>query len=183
MAFGDLNEFFDDQLHLPIGGVTYDIPSPDYELGLWVTAMVSAGIDLQNGLTGTKEGTAKLPQLRFEGDEYDDDSQESKLYQRLLGDAWPKLRADGVSWPKIKHVAMTAIVWIAIGAEQAEAIWNAGDDPKAVAAATAGNANRAMRRHATASTRTGTANTTGRRGSTKATTSRSTKPGRSTPPS
>jgi hypothetical protein len=50
MAFADLSEFFDDRLHLPINGVVYDIPSPDHELGLWVTALVSAGLSIEQGI-------------------------------------------------------------------------------------------------------------------------------------
>lgn len=173
MAFKDLAEYFDDRLHLPIGGVTYDIPSPDHELGLWVTELVSTATSVQQGLTPDPDRT--LPKLRFEGEEYDDESDEAKLYQRLLGPAYGQMREDGVSWPKIKFVVEVVMVWIAAGEAAAEAHWNRGGDPKAIAEALQpAPASRAERRRATGSTPTGTASTTGTRGSTRATTSRST---------
>ena len=174
MAFNDLAEYFDDQLHLPINGVVYDIPSPDHELGLWVTELLSAGVSIRQGIA--LDPDRKAPKLRFEGSEYDDDSDEAKLYQRLLGSTYGKLRADGVSWPMIKFVAEVTMVWIAAGEAAAEAHWNAGGDPKALAAVLAPEsapANRETRRHGTESTRTATESTTGTRVSMRATTSRS----------
>jgi hypothetical protein len=175
MAFADLSEFFDDRLHLPINGVVYDIPSPDHELGLWVTALVSAGLSIEQGIDPAFAGNRSIPQLRFEGDEYDDGSDEAKLYQRLLGDAYGKMRADDVSWPKIKFVAEVTMLWIVAGEPAAERHWNAGGaaDPKAIAAAIS-PPNRAARRRATASTPTDGASTTGAPGSTKDIRSRST---------
>lgn len=178
MAFADLSEFFDDQLHLPIAGVVYDIPSPDHELGLWVTALVSAGMSIEQGMDPREAGNRDIPQLRFEGDEYDDQSDEAKLYQRLLGDAYGKMRADQVSWPKIKFVAEVVMLWIVAGEEAAERHWNGGraSSPKAIAEAIQ-PANRAQRRaspRGTVSTPTGGASTTGRPGSTTGTTFRST---------
>lgn len=173
MAFADLAEAFDDALHLPIDGTVYDIPSPDYELGLWVQAMVSAGISISQGLEGDPD--RKIPKLRFEGEDGDEDSEEARLYARLLGPAWRRLRDDKVSWPKIKMVAETTVYWIAMGVDVAEQYWNSGGDPKAVSLVQRGN--RATRR-ATASKSTGTASTTRRPASTKATTSRATRSAR-----
>lgn len=169
MAFADLSEFFDDGLHLPISGVVYDIRSPDHELGLWVTALVSAGLSIEQGIDPALAGNKDVPQLRFEGDEYDDGSDEAKLYQRLLGDAYAKMRADNVSWPKIKFVAEVTMLWIVAGEPAAERHWNAGgaSDPKAIAQAI-NPLNRAARRRATASTPTDGASTTGRPASMKA---------------
>lgn len=173
MAFADLAERFDDRLHLPIAGVVYDISAPDHELGLWVTALMAAGASVQQGMDPAEAGNRSIPQLRFEGDEYDDESDEGKLYQRLLGDAYGKMRADKVSWPKIKFVAEVTMLWILAGEEAAERHWNGGraGDPKAIMEAIAPN--RAGRR-ATASTPTDSVSTTGRQGSTKVTRSRST---------
>jgi hypothetical protein len=171
MAFADLSEKFDDQLHLPVDGVIYHIPSPDHELGLWVTALVTTGMAVQQGID--IDPSRKLPQLRFEGEEGDDNSDEGKLYQRMLGPAYDQMRANGVSWAKIKFVNETVMIWIAGGVDMAEAHWNGGGSPKETRLQLAPN--RAARRHATASTPTGTANTTGRQASTKGTTSRSAK--------
>jgi hypothetical protein len=93
MAFADLSEFFDDRLHLPINGVVYDIPSPDHELGLWVTALVSAGLSIEQGIDPALAGNRSIPQLRFEGDEYDDGSDEAKLYQRIAPNRAARRRA------------------------------------------------------------------------------------------
>jgi hypothetical protein len=171
MAFADLSEKFDDQLHLPVDGVVYDIPSPDQELGLWVTALVTTGMQVQQGIE--IDPNRKVPQLRFEGEEGDDDSDEGKLYKRLLGPAYDLMRANRVSWGKIKFVNETVMIWIAAGVDLAEAHWNGGGSPKETQQQLAPN--RAARRHATGSTRTGTANTTGRPASGRATTSRSAK--------
>jgi len=178
MAFADLSEFFDDQLHLPINGVVYHVPSPDHELGLWVTALVSAGLSVQQGIDPTEAGNKSIPQLRFEGEEGDESSDEAKLYQRLLGDAYGKMVANGVSWPRLKFVAEVTMLWIVAGEEAAEAHWNGGraGDPKAIAQAI-NPGNRAQRRaspRATASMPTASGNTTGPAGSTRGTTSRST---------
>ncbi len=178
MAFADLSEFFDDQLHLPINGVVYHVPSPDHELGLWVTALVSAGASIQQGLDPTEAGNKAIPQLRFEGEEGDENSDEAKLYRRLLGDAYVRMVANGVSWPRLKFVAEVTMLWIVAGEQAAEKHWNGGQagDPKAIAAAV-NPPNRAERRagpRVTGSTPTASASTTGRPGSTKATTSRST---------
>jgi hypothetical protein len=180
MAFADLSERFDDALHLPINGKTYDIPSPDHETGLWVTALVATGWQVQQGIA--PDPNRKVPQLHFEGQEGDDESDEGKLYQRLLGSAYAALRADGVSWAKIKFVSETVMIWVAAGEDMAEAHWNGGGrrDPKAQAEAQAKMEalqlerapNRAARRRGTASTATGTASTTGKAGSTRGTTSR-----------
>lgn len=172
MAFADLSERFDDQLHLPVDGVVYDIPSPDHELGLWVTALVTTGMQVQQGID--IDPNRKVPQLRFEGEEGDDGSDEGRLYQRLLGPAYDLMRANHVSWAKIKFVSETAMIWIAGGIDMAEAHWNGGGSPKENQQQLAPNrAARRARPRATGSTATGTASTTGGPGSTKATTSRS----------
>lgn len=174
MAFADLSEKFDDQLHLPVDGVVYHIPSPDHELGLWVTALVTTGMQVQQGIE--IDPNRKVPQLRFEGEEGDDTSDEGKLYARLLGPAYDELRGNGVSWAKIKFVSETAMIWIAGGVDLAEAHWNGGGSPKETQQQLAPNrAARRARPRATASTPTGTASTTGGQDSTKAMTSRSAK--------
>jgi hypothetical protein len=171
MAFADLSERFDDALHLPVDGVVYDIPSPDHELGLWVTALVTTGMQVQQGID--IDPKRKVPQLRFEGEEGDDNSDEGRLYARLLGPAYDELRANRVSWAKIKFVSETAMIWIAGGIDLAEAHWNGGGSPKETQQQLAPN--RAARRRATGSTGMDTGSTTGRPASMKVTTSRSAK--------
>lgn len=161
MGFADLEEFFDDGLHLPIAGVVYDIPAPDPEFGLYVTAMVSAGRQAALG----EDLPADLPQLRYEGGE------ESDMYRRLMGAAFDKMVANSVPWSRIKLAAETVTLWISGGKSVAEEWWNAGGDPKALMAARLATAPRRERR-AVESTAGAGEPTTKRRGSTNGTKSR-----------
>jgi hypothetical protein len=167
VSFQDLQEFFDDGLHLPINGVMYDIPAPDHEFGLHVTALVTAG---SRAAAGGAPLDA-LPQLRFEGEEGDETSEEARFYRKLLGPAFNRMRANGVSWPKIKIVSETVILWISGSRAMAEEWWNAGGDPKALQAARLANSSRADRR-ATARSNGAVASTTKRPASTNGTKSR-----------
>ncbi|MEV3981773.1 hypothetical protein [Nonomuraea sp. NPDC049758] len=121
--FRDLDEFFDDSLPLPIGGKTYRVPPPDADTGLLCQRLMTAGIAAANG----KEVDAA--QL--------DDAGEVDLYQRVLGAAYDEMRADEVSWPRLKHAGVTAFLWIAGDEEAAAKFWDAGPEseaPKAEAA-------------------------------------------------
>ncbi|MEU5863499.1 hypothetical protein ABZ815_20180 [Nonomuraea sp. NPDC047529] len=115
--FRDLDEFFDDTLPLPIGGKTYRVPPPDADTGLLCQRLMTAGIAAANG----KEIDAA--QL--------DDAGEVDLYQRVLGSVYSELRADGVSWPRLKHAGVTAFLWIAGDAEAAAKYWDAGPEADA----------------------------------------------------
>lgn len=177
--FGDLEQYFEDTLTLPVDGRGYVIPSPDAELGLWAQMLMAAGVAIQAG-----ETPAPLPPLpprpgvpgdrviRAVGNVVDDAS-EHALYERLLGPVWRRLLDDGVSWPKIQIVAQTALMWVGGGLEMAEAFWVSGGDPNAVAPP-----NRAARR-AASTPGTGGANTTRSPNSTSGTRSPRTGGGRS----
>jgi hypothetical protein len=84
-----------------------------------------------------------------------DDGEEFDLYKLLLGDVLAEMKADKVPWPKIQFCANTALIWIAMGDQAAEAYWISGGDPKASPL----SANRAQRRAAEFK-RTDAANTT-----------------------
>lgn len=168
--FGDLDERFDPDLTLPISGVKYVIPSPDAELGMWLQRLMAIGMSIQNG--GKPES---IPPLKPRVGHPEDveitadggvvgDGDEHALYRRLLGPAWDQLWADKVPWAKIKMVGETASLWVGSGVPAAEAYWNSGGDPEALAP------NRAARR----SRATGGANTTRSRNSTSGTKSRKT---------
>lgn len=137
MAFKNLNEVFDGRLALPgPNGKVYRVPEPDAELGLWCTAMYTAGLASQLGQQ-MPDGSS-LPPLQL------DDDAEDAMYRRVLGPVHAELLADGYGLPTVRFFAQTAFFWIAAGPEIAEAFWNAGGqpDPKAQAP------NRAARRAA-----------------------------------
>jgi hypothetical protein len=158
MAFKPLHDVFDGRLKLPgDDGKIYCIPEPDQELGLWCTALLSAGIAINLG----EKPTDDMPALQL------DDDDELALYRRILGPVFDELAADGYGFPTQKHFACTAFFWIGLGEEAAQQYWNSGGDPKA-------SAPRAARRHPrpapTASmSSTGAASTTPSQGSTNGT--------------
>lgn len=120
MSFRDLDEFFDSSLRLPVRGKTYVIPSPDAKTGLWCQRIIALAGKGKDGLTDDDAASLRL-----------DDDEERDLFQRLLGDAFEEMVADGLPWEHVKHCGMTALMWAAGNSEQAEAYWNAGGDPKA----------------------------------------------------
>ena len=138
MAFTALGELLDDCLELPVGEPgrerIYRVPAPSAVTGLRVQRLVTAA------------GRAA------DGGEVDAD---------LLGTAYNDLLAAGVSWPVLKHCAITAMVWIAQDRDAAETYWNAAGDPSRLAP------NRAARRN-----RSGGANSTRNPASTSGTSTR-----------
>lgn len=162
-VFRQLHDVFDARLRLPgRDGKAYAIPEPDRELGLWCTALCSAGLALNLG----QELTDKMPALQL------DDEDELALYRRILGPVWDELEADGLGFPTQKHYALTAFFWIGMGEDAAMTYWNSGGKASAPS--------RAARRHpqqATASTpSTAAASTTRARASTSGTTRRPRQP-------
>src|SRR4051812_14586508 len=96
--FKDLDEFFDDGLSLPVGGKTYRIPAPSAQVGLYCQKLAEAATQAADGKDVSE---ADL-----------DDAREADLYVKVLGPVYDELIADKVSWPKIKHVAVTTFLWI-----------------------------------------------------------------------
>ncbi|MFF9261995.1 DUF7426 family protein [Streptomyces longwoodensis] len=147
MAFQALGELLDETLALPIGDKTYTIPAPSAETGLRVQAIMQAAAVAADG------GKVDEPLLK--------DAAERDMYRDVLGTAHTEMVADGVSWPQLKHCAVTAMVWIVQNAEAAERYWNSGGDPNRLAP------NRKARRSSS-----GAASTTRSRGSGSSTTPR-----------
>ncbi|WP_067470020.1 DUF7426 family protein [Actinomadura macra] len=76
-----------------------------------------------------------------------DDGDERDLYERLLGDAYAQMRADGVGWTAIKHAAMTVMAWVLQDQDAAEQYWRSGGGADALGEALTGRQqNRASRR-------------------------------------
>lgn len=154
MAFKTLEEFLGDSLPLPVkckdGTVrTFTIPSPPAEDGLRIEKIMSEGLRAANG--GSPLDDAVL-----------DDAEEVDLYRMALGSAYDDV-FQHLDWPRFRHVAMTAVMWITGGLDIAEQYWNSDGDPKAAQAAQ----NRAQRRASSAA-----ANTTKRPASTSGTSTR-----------
>lgn len=122
MAFKDLDDFFDDALRLPIGGKTYVI-----------TISAKAGLRFQRafGLVMAANAGAQLTAEDLASLELDDDD-EKDLFTGVLGPVYQEMLDDGLSWPKIRHAAMTAFMYAAGDKALAEQVWN---NPGAVDAA------------------------------------------------
>jgi len=122
MAFKVLEEFLGDCLELPVrcndGEVrTFRIPSPPAEDGLRVEKIMSEGIRAANGQTPLNAQVL-------------DDAEELDLYRLALGSAYDDV-FKYVDWPRFRHIAMTAVMWITAGLDVAEQYWNSDGDPKA----------------------------------------------------
>lgn len=154
MAFKTLEEFLGDCLELPVRCTdgelrTFAIPSPPAEDGLKIEKIMSEGLRAANG--GSPLDHEVL-----------DDAGEVDLYRMALGSAYDDVFKH-LDWPRFRHVAMTAVMWITGGLDIAEQYWNSDGDPKAAKAAQ----NRAQRRASSAA-----ANTTKSRASTSGTSTR-----------
>ncbi|MFE7316406.1 hypothetical protein ACFU7T_25440 [Streptomyces sp. NPDC057555] len=150
MAFQALGELLNGALELPVGEPgqerIYRIPAPSAETGVRVQRLVTAATRAANGGDVDADLVA--------------DAEEHDLYADVLGTAYDELLAD-VSWPVLKHAAVTAMVWIAQDRDAAETYWNAAGDPSRLAP------NRAARRN-----RSGGANSTRNPASTSGTSTR-----------
>lgn len=144
MGFKDLREFTGRQsIDLPIDGTPYKVWGVDAETGIWAQALFDAGITVYS-----KE---EITEAQVDAVLLDDDA-EPVAYRRLLGDAYDEMLTNGVDWDDLKHAAMTALVWIVMGREQAEEHWaSAGEE---AAAAPKSGPNRGSRRASAAVART-----------------------------
>ncbi|MFI6485153.1 hypothetical protein ACIBH1_45095 [Nonomuraea sp. NPDC050663] len=114
----ELDDFLDDGLELPIKGKTYLVPPASAEVGLYCQRLAEVGMAAAKGQQD--EGAAEL-----------DDARESELYRKCLGPVLDEMVADGVSWPRIKHAAITAFFWIAGNDEAAATFWERGPEAAA----------------------------------------------------
>lgn len=147
VRFADLEALFDDALELPYQGRIYRIPSPSAEDGLRVQRITTLAARLVVG--GEAIDTTLL-----------DDDEETDLFRLSLGPVYEQLLADGVDWVWVKHMGLTAVVWITNSVEAAQQVWAAAGDPSRLAP------NREARRSKSGSA---AAKSTPRRGSTSGT--------------
>lgn len=161
--FEALGEFRDDALTLPVpdgnGGTNMvRIPSPPGRDGLAIQDIMEAARRLHvNGTPPTQEIA--------------NDAEERDLYRTAVGSKLYEQLLDEYDWTMVRHIAMTAVVWITQGQDTAAAYWATAGDPKAAA-----TPNRATRR-ASASTASAKASTTRRQGSGSTTRAASSKSG------
>lgn len=130
MGFTSTNRF-GYSISLPILGKTYDIPSPDYDTGMWLTETVTAGARIRAALDkGEDVPDDAVAALHLDGDN------EVDFYTRCLGTALAEMRANKVPLEAIKLAAATVVIWVTQDRVAAEKYWNAdgrADSPKAPA--------------------------------------------------
>lgn len=111
MALEEAAAWLDGDLILPIGGKKYRVPEYNAEIGLRVEAVLNAG----NTLRGDGAVPERHRQLLS-------DEGEKNLYADVLGPAYEPLLT-AVSWPMLKHCALTAMFHFNISPEYAEMYW------------------------------------------------------------
>lgn len=109
MALEEAAAWLDGDLILPIGGKRYAVPEPSAELGMRLEVLLN---------------TANRDSDRYR--QVLSDQEERDLYEDLLGPAYDAMLADGVTYPRLKHAAVTAMFHFVISPEAAEAHWNSG---------------------------------------------------------
>lgn len=124
MAFRDLSEFFDPSCRLPWRGKTYVIPPVSAEVGLRCEALLNLAAKAARGAQDDGEEI----DLSDHDRQVLSDAEERDLYSDVLGPVLEELKADGASWPEIKHIAMTAMAYFTLGEEAAVQAW---EGPKA----------------------------------------------------
>ncbi|MDI9885309.1 hypothetical protein QMZ92_13125 [Streptomyces sp. HNM0645] len=123
-GFKVLDEFLGDSLDLPVrckdGEVrVFHIPAPPAEDGLRVQNVMEAGIRM--AAEGAEPDTEVL-----------DDAREMDLYRTALGTAYDDALKH-LEWPRFRHMALTAVLWITQGLDTAEAFWNSDGVPSQAA--------------------------------------------------
>ena len=108
MALEEASAWLDGDLVLPIAGKKYRVPEFDAELGMRVEVILNAS-----------RGKASDRQRQILTDE-----EERDTYRDVLGPAYDQMIKDGVTWPRLRHAALTAMFHFNISPEMAEQHWN-----------------------------------------------------------
>lgn len=112
MAFAELKDFLDPDLHVPYRGKTYTIPAASFEDGLYLQEIFTIGIKAEKG-TATDAENAKL-----------NDDDEIRFYERALSpELFQQLKDERVPFSVIKLMAGTAMMECVFGRPEAEAFW------------------------------------------------------------
>lgn len=150
----ELDDFFNPALLLPINGKEYRVKAVDAQTGLRLQNLLSAGLKAASG----EEITAKDIELVSDDDEPD-------FFTTILGDVYPQLVEDGISYKGIQFISSVVFVWTTQSFDIAQQMWRSGGK--------APEQNREQRRTATR-TRSAAASTTPRRASVSSTSTRKT---------
>ena len=119
MAFKDLGDWAElGGLKLPIGGKVYSVPPVSAELGPRLEVVMSAGVDVARG-NELGEGSQEVL----------DDLGERDLYRDVLGAVYDEMVADKVSWPALKHAALTVMMDAVYDRDTAEQFWQSLGKP------------------------------------------------------
>lgn len=121
MAAGTLDDFYDfledDALEIPNiksrahpEGKTYNIPSPDAETGMRLSALAEIAVKVNKSIDVNARDVKRL-QL--------DDTEEREFAQQVLGPVYEELIEDGVSWVRLQRITQYAYVHFAFSPEAA----------------------------------------------------------------
>lgn len=146
MAFKDFKEFVT-PLILPIQGKEYVLPEVSASLGAKLMLALERGQEIMAVINENEEAEKAAraageepPEPKPIPDfEYEDDDNEEELYKEILGpEVLAQMQADNVPYQAIKLAGMTGYHRFLYGLDAAEAFWNSGGDPKALAENLAG---------------------------------------------
>jgi hypothetical protein len=151
MSMKAYEEFAQAPLAFPIGGKVYTVPA----LGL--------------------QESIRLERLLSGDEKFPDGAPAEDLWKIVLGPVWDQMVEDNVPSPAAARAGMAALTDFRLGRDAAEAAWEAGDNPEALAAAMAAKATQTSTPKPAASKRsrgTASATPTQKPASSRATTSR-----------
>ncbi len=137
--FGALDALLDSGLKFTLRGKAYTIQPVDGLTGLWCQrlAEVAGGVHTAETDEEMAAAVARVEALpKLEG--------ELTLVERMLGDLYNELIADGVHHEAIKVLGKAAYIWVIADAEKAKRFLDAGGRPESLAP------NRAARRQSRA---------------------------------
>lgn len=103
-------EIAPEPLAFPIGGKMYVCPPVGFKEGLRLTEIIQAGAQAQ-----TPESA-------------------EDLWRMILGTAYDEMKADNVPGDALARAGFAALTDFQFGRDAAEAVWESGADPKALAA-------------------------------------------------
>lgn len=128
-------------IKLPIGGKEYTLPTVSAELGVRLTLIAERSSEVMRIAIKNDEARQAaeangepapepepIPDFQIDGVESVDD-----MNKELLGPLYDEMVADGVPFEALVLAGQTATHDFLYGREAAEAYWNSGGDPKAVA--------------------------------------------------
>lgn len=145
MGFEDLANFATRAtISLPISGKIYVVNDVDAETGTWASLLANRTNSALK--SGEDVDASRVAALIL------DDEEERNLYQRLLGDTYEEMVADGVEWSWVKHAGTTVLIWVTNSLEAAEKVWASYEEAPGEAGAR--TPNRASRRASAAVART-----------------------------